>query len=67
MTRTFIALEMNESLRGHLEEVIDRVAQALRNAHVVKPAGIHLTLAFLGELNDVQLTEAMQATEAAAQ
>jgi RNA 2',3'-cyclic 3'-phosphodiesterase len=67
MTRTFIALEMNESLRSYLEEVIDRVAQVLRNAQVVKPAGIHLTLAFLGELNDVQLTEAMQATEAAAQ
>lgn len=67
MTRTFIALEMNESLRRHLEEVIDRVAQVLRNAHVVNPAGIHLTLAFLGELNDAQLTDAMQATEMAAQ
>jgi 2'-5' RNA ligase len=67
MTRTFIALEMNESLHNHLEEVIDRVAQGLRNARVVNPAGIHLTLAFLGELNDVQLTEAMQATEIAAQ
>lgn len=67
MTRTFIALEMNESLHNHLEEVIDRVAQGLRNARVVNPAGIHLTLAFLGELNDAQLTEAMQATEIAAQ
>jgi 2'-5' RNA ligase len=67
MTRTFIAFEMNESLHNHLEEVIDRVAQGLRNAHVVNPAGIHLTLAFLGELNDAQLTKAMQATEIAAQ
>jgi RNA 2',3'-cyclic 3'-phosphodiesterase len=67
MTRTFIALEMNESLRHHLEEVIDRVAQGLPDARVVNPAGIHLTLAFLGELNDAQLTEAMQATEIAAQ
>jgi 2'-5' RNA ligase len=67
MTRTFIALEMNEALHYHLEEVIDRVAQGLPHARLVNPAGIHLTLAFLGELNDAQLTEAMQATEIAAQ
>ena len=67
MTRTFIALEMNEALHRHLEEVIDQVAQVLPNARWVDPAGIHLTLAFLGELTDAQLSEAMQAAEIAAQ
>jgi 2'-5' RNA ligase len=67
MTRTFIALEMNEVLHRHLEEVIDQVAQVLPNARWVDPAGIHLTLAFLGELTDAQLSEAMQAAEIAAQ
>jgi 2'-5' RNA ligase len=66
MTRTFIALEMNEDLHRHLERVIDQVAQVLPNARWVNPAGIHLTLAFLGELTDAQLAEAMQAAAIAA-
>jgi 2'-5' RNA ligase len=67
MTRTFIALEMNETLHSHLEGVIRQVAQVVPTARWVDPAGIHLTLAFLGELTDTQLTEAMQAAEIAAQ
>lgn len=66
MTRTFIALEMNEDLQRHLAEVIRRVAQALPGVRWVDPAGIHLTLAFLGELDDERLAEAIAATEAAA-
>ena len=67
MTRTFIALEMNENLQRHLEGVINQVAQVLPNARWVDPAGVHLTLAFLGELTDAQLAEAEQATAIAAQ
>lgn len=67
MTRTFIALEMNEALQRHLSGVIRQVAQALPTIRWVDPAGIHLTLAFLGELDDEQLVEAEQATEVAAQ
>ena len=52
MTRTFIALEMNEALQRHLSGAIRLVAQALPNVHWVNPEGIHLTLAFLGELDD---------------
>ena len=67
MTRTFIALEMNDALQRHLTGVIRQVAQALPGIRWVDPAGIHLTLAFLGELTDEQLAEATEATEAAAQ
>jgi 2'-5' RNA ligase len=66
MTRTFIALEMNENLQGHLIEVIRQVAQALPRLNWVDPLGIHLTLAFLGELDAVRLEQAMQAASAAA-
>jgi RNA 2',3'-cyclic 3'-phosphodiesterase len=66
MTRTFIALEMNEALQGHLIEVIRQVAQALPRLNWVDPLGIHLTLAFLGELDAVRLEQAMQAASAAA-
>jgi 2'-5' RNA ligase len=67
MTRTFIALEMNENVQNHLAGVIHRVAQALPRLNWVNPSSIHLTLAFPGELEDTRLEQAMQATEAAAQ
>ncbi len=66
MTRTFIALEMNEDLQNHLSGVIQRVAQVLPRVRWVDPLGIHLTLAFLGELTDERLADAVQAAEAAA-
>lgn len=67
MTRTFIALELNEALQRHLSEIIRQMASALPNLRWVDPQGIHLTLAFLGELTDEQLVEAMSAAEDAAQ
>lgn len=66
MTRTFIALELNESLQADLSRVIQRLARELPNLHWVDPAGIHLTLAFLGELTDEQLAETTRAAELAA-
>ncbi len=67
MSRTFIALELDDALQRHLSGAIHRMAQALPRLKWVDPAGIHLTLAFLGELNDEQLAEAMQASAIAAQ
>lgn len=68
MTRTFIALELDESLQRYLGETIRQLAQELHSPGLrwVDPAGIHLTLAFLGALDDEQLAEAMHATERAA-
>jgi 2'-5' RNA ligase len=66
MTRTFIALEMNEDMQRRLAGEVRRVAQALPGVRCVDPAGIHLTLAFLGELDDEQLAQAMAASEIAA-
>jgi 2'-5' RNA ligase len=66
MTRTFIALEMHEEVQRHLEDVIRQVARALPAIRWVKPESIHLTLAFLGELDDEQLAAAQEAVETAA-
>jgi RNA 2',3'-cyclic 3'-phosphodiesterase len=66
MTRTFIALELEESLQRYLNGIMRRMAQALTSLSWVDPAGIHLTLAFLGELSDQQVSEAFYATELAA-
>ncbi|MBE3557996.1 MAG: RNA 2',3'-cyclic phosphodiesterase [Ktedonobacteraceae bacterium] len=67
MTRTFIALEMHQAAQRHLAEIIQRAARALPTLRWVDPAGIHLTLAFLGELTDEQLAQAMQAAEITAE
>ncbi len=61
MTRTFIALELNEALQSHLAGVIRQVAQLLPRVRWVDPSGIHLTLAFLGELDDAQVERAIEA------
>jgi 2'-5' RNA ligase len=66
MTRTFIALALDESLHRYLDGIMHRMARELPGLRWVDPRGIHLTLAFLGELNDRQLTEAIQAAEHAA-
>jgi len=66
MTRTFIALELNSALQRHLAGVIDQMARALPGVRWVDPAGIHLTLAFPGELTDEQLAAAQEATRDAA-
>ncbi|HTD19222.1 MAG TPA: 2'-5' RNA ligase family protein, partial [Ktedonobacteraceae bacterium] len=61
MTRTFIALELDEALQRYLRETIRQVAAELPRFSWVNPSGIHLTLAFLGELSDEQLLQASQA------
>lgn len=66
MTRTFIALEMHATMQRVLSRTIERFAQALPALRWVDVAGIHLTLAFLGELDDDRLALAMEATRAAA-
>ena len=65
MTRTFIALDMHASVQQALGRVIERFSQALPDLRWVDAAGIHLTLAFLGELDDDRLALAMEATRAA--
>jgi 2'-5' RNA ligase len=67
MTRTFIALELNEALQGFLGDIISQAARDLPNLRWVDPAGIHLTLAFLGYLTDERLETAIDAARLAAQ
>lgn len=66
MTRTFIALEMVESLQHYLGDLIAYAARELPALRWVDSASIHLTLAFLGELDDERLASAMEAAQAGA-
>jgi len=55
MTRTFIALDLSEAARAALRSELRRLAQALPDVRFVDPGSLHLTLAFLGELDDATL------------
>ncbi len=66
MTRTFIALEKNETVQRHLGEIISQVALLLPGVRWVNPDGIHITLAFLGELTEGELGGVNHAVQAAA-
>jgi RNA 2',3'-cyclic 3'-phosphodiesterase len=62
MTRTFIAVDLGDEARAHLQREVARLGRALPGVRWVDPAKLHLTLAFLGELDD----ERLAAAEAAA-
>lgn len=66
MTRTFIALELDTSQQRFLGNIIRQGQQLLPDLRWVDPTGVHLTLAFLGELDDAQLVKALEATRYAA-
>jgi 2'-5' RNA ligase len=66
MTRTFIALELETAQQQFLEHIIRQGQHVLPDVRWVDPSGIHLTLAFLGELNGQQLQKALLAARSAA-
>jgi RNA 2',3'-cyclic 3'-phosphodiesterase len=65
-TRTFIAIELGDAARAALARTIAALARELPGVRFVEPASLHLTLAFLGDLDEAQLELATQATAAAA-
>ena len=66
MTRTFIAVELPNNVRAFLTQEITRLGQALPGVRWVDPESLHLTLAFLGELDGEALAAAKTATQEAA-
>lgn len=61
LTRTFIAIELNDDARSALQRRIARLGRSLPTIRWADPASLHLTLAFLGELDDAQLADATSA------
>lgn len=62
LTRTFIAVELNDDVRGALQRRIARLQRQLPDVRLADPASLHLTLVFLGELEDDQLSTVIDAT-----
>jgi 2'-5' RNA ligase len=60
-TRTFIALPIPNPLKSKLERLQRLIAPDLPGASWVEPAGFHLTLAFLGDVDDTHLNNVCKA------
>jgi RNA 2',3'-cyclic 3'-phosphodiesterase len=67
MTRTFVAIDLGDEARAHLQREVARLSRALPGVRWVDPASLHLTLAFLGELTDERLATLQVAAREAAQ
>ena len=62
-TRTFVAIEADDSLRRRTAGLIARLRPHLSQARWVSEENLHLTLLFLGELSDSEVTEVCSRTE----
>lgn len=66
MTRTFLAIELPDVARAALTRERDALAREFPAIRWVNPASIHLTLAFLGEIDGEALQAATDAAQEAA-
>ncbi|MBN2453398.1 MAG: RNA 2',3'-cyclic phosphodiesterase [Candidatus Omnitrophica bacterium] len=64
--RAFIAIDISESFRGVLERVEASLKYAGADVKWADPASIHLTLKFLGEINDEKCADVKSALDAIA-
>ncbi|TDA29727.1 MAG: RNA 2',3'-cyclic phosphodiesterase, partial [Hadesarchaea archaeon] len=53
--RTFLALEINEEVRERLVKFQRKLSQGWASLKLVEPENIHLTLKFLGEVEEGRL------------
>jgi len=53
--RTFFAIELTDEVRKELSSIQERLIEANADIKWVKPENIHLTLKFLGDINESQV------------
>ncbi len=64
--RLFIALDLSEQQKKEVQELQQRLSGYLKGVKWVQPAGLHLTLKFLGEVDPGRVPGALEAMAAAA-
>ena len=63
MIRVFWAINLNQEIRVALREFQFRLRKDIPSIHWVKPESLHLTVKFLGEIDEEQLTSIQRAVE----
>lgn len=66
MTRSFIAIESNEKVRNKLTNVLNALERTEADLKIVEPENIHLTLRFLGNVEENRLKPIEEAIRKAA-
>jgi 2'-5' RNA ligase len=61
--RLFLAIELPEDVRSHLVSVRERLAQSLPKISYTKPDNLHLTLKFLGDVEQKKVDAITQSLE----
>jgi 2'-5' RNA ligase len=64
-TRTFIAIDLGKSIRDRLISLQESLAEAGPDVKWVEPDNLHLTLLFLGEVDDRELPAVCRAVQEA--
>jgi RNA 2',3'-cyclic 3'-phosphodiesterase len=64
-TRTFIAIELSKPIRDRLVSLQQSLAEAAPDVKWVEPANLHVTLLFLGEVDDRELPAVCRAVQEA--
>jgi len=59
--RTFIAIELGKEIRERIAILVRRLEKASVQVRWVRPENLHLTLSFLGDVNERQLADVCQA------
>lgn len=65
--RSFIALELNDEVRGKLTELLHQLHRTGAAVKWVEPENLHLTLKFLGEVPEAQIANIAETLRAIAQ
>lgn len=63
--RIFIAIEVSSEIARAAHELVERLARARETVRWVQPENMHLTLKFLGEVEDVRTIDVCRAVQAA--
>ena len=61
MVRVFVALELSKDVRDQLTLVQERIRSCKARLTLVDPKNIHITLKFLGEVDEKKILDIMDA------
>jgi len=64
--RTFVAVELDESCRKALVSAVDSLRDLAAGVRWVGPGALHLTLKFIGEIDELDLPRAIECLQGAA-
>lgn len=65
--RTFICFELPETVQQKLAQLQGKLQKLGKGVRWVRPSGIHLTLKFLGDVDEIKMPDIVQAVQKAAE